>query len=360
MTAARLHGVRDIRLAQEPAPTPGPGTSLIRVTAVGLCGSDLHWFADGGIGDAGLSRPLVLGHEIAGVVEQGPLAGTRVAADPAWPCGSCDQCLAGNRNLCPTVRFAGHGANDGGLRELMAWPDHLLHPLPDSLSDADGAMLEPLGVALHAMDLGRPRPGECIVVVGCGPIGLCAVQVARAAGADRVIAVEPLAHRRELAARLGADVVLEPGPHVGAAVLDATDGRGAGLVIEVAGNDAAVDVSIECARPGGVVVLVGIPDDDTTTFRASVARRKGLTLKLTRRMKEMYPRTTRLVDRGVVDVRSLVSHAFPLAQAAEAFAVAQARSGLKVILTPSAVDAEGTSGSAPAATGPVTASGAAL
>jgi len=259
------------------------------------------------------------------------------------------------------MRFAGHGENDGGLRELMAWPDHLLHPLPDSVTDADGAMLEPLGVALHAMDLGRPRLGECVVVVGCGPIGLCAVQLARAAGADQVIAVEPLAHRRELAARLGADLVLEPGQHVGAAVLDATDGRGAGLVIEIAGNDAAVAMSIECARSGGVVVLVGIPDDDTTTFRASVARRKGLTIKLTRRMKEMYPRTTRLVDRGMVDVRSLVSHTFPLADAAEAFAVAQARSGLKVILTPSSVpDGAATSRGALAANGAVTASSVAL
>jgi len=334
MAAARLHGVGDLQVAREPVPVAGPGMSLICPTAVGLCGSDLHWFTDGGIGDAGLSRPLVLGHEIAGVVEEGPMAGRRVAVDPSWPCGRCEHCLDGNRNLCPSVRFAGHGGNDGGLCELLAWPDHLLHPLPDTVSDAEGAMLEPLGVALHAMDLGRPRLGETIAVVGCGPIGLCAVQLARAAGADRVVAVEPLQHRREAAARLGADVTIDPGKHVAEALLEATGGRGAGLVLEVAGNDAAVGVCVEVARPGGVVVLVGIPEQDATTFRASVARRKGLTLKLTRRMKEMYPRTTGLVERGVVDVASIVSHTYPLDRTAEAFVAAQERRGLKVVVTP--------------------------
>jgi L-iditol 2-dehydrogenase len=334
IAAARLHGVGDLRVVPEPAPVAGSGLSLVRPTAVGLCGSDLHWFTDGGIGDAALSRPLVLGHEIAGIVEEGPMAGRHVAVDPSWPCGRCEHCLAGNRNLCAAVRFAGHGGNDGGLRELMAWPDDLLHPLPDSVDDAQGAMLEPLGVALHAMDLGRPRLGETVAVVGCGPIGLCAVQLARAAGADRVIAIEPLQHRRDAATRLGADVVLDPGAVSPEALLDATAGRGAGLVLEVAGNDAAVDTSLEVARAGGVVVLVGIPDRDSTTFRASVARRKGLTLKLTRRMKEMYPRTIGLVERGVVDVASIVSHTYPLDHVTEAFVTAQERRGLKVIVTP--------------------------
>lgn len=335
MKVARLHGVGDIRLTDEPDPVPAEGESLVRVTAVGLCGSDLHWFTDGGIGDAGLTSPLVLGHEMAGVVVGGPDDGQRVAIDPADPCGVCEHCLEGNRNLCPTVRFAGHGKTDGGLRELMAWPSHLLHPVPDALSAADTAVLEPLGVALHAMDLGKPRLGATVVVVGCGPIGLCLVQLARVAGAGRVIAVEPLAHRRAAADALGADESLDPhDPQILDLVSAATGGGGAHLVIEAAGTDEAVDLAMHAARPGARVVLAGIPSEDSTTFPASVARRKGLTILMSRRMKEMYPRTIALVERGLVDVASLVSHTFALAGAAEAFRVADDRTGLKVVVEP--------------------------
>ncbi|HSK21649.1 MAG TPA: zinc-binding dehydrogenase [Egicoccus sp.] len=335
MRAARLHAVGDVRVEDVTDPVPAGHESLVRVTAVGLCGSDLHWFGEGGIGDATLSEPLVLGHEFAGVVEGGPSHGRRVAVDPADPCGRCEQCLAGNRNLCTDLRFAGHGHTDGGLRELIAWPSELLHPVPDAIGDADAAMLEPLGVALHAVDLGKARLGATVAVVGCGPIGLCAVQLARLAGADRVIAVEPRAHRRDAATRLGADLAIDADePEVLAAIQDATGGRGCDVVLEIAGNDAAVGLSVQAAGQGATVVLAGIPDDDSTTFPASVARRKGLTLKLSRRMKEMYPRTIRLVASGRVDVRAVVTATYPLADTGEAFRVAQAREGLKVVVEP--------------------------
>jgi L-iditol 2-dehydrogenase len=337
MKVARLHGVGDIRVADEDRPSPGLGESLVRVTAVGLCGSDLHWFRDGGIGDAELSRPLVLGHEFAGTIEGGPDHGRRVAVDPARPCGACEQCLEGNRNLCPSVRFAGHGDNDGGLRELLAWPTAILHPVPDTLSDADAAMLEPLGVALHAHDLGKPQLGGVVAVIGCGPIGLCMVALARAGGAVSVVAVEPLAHRRQAATAMGADVVLDAGvDDVHAALADATNGRGVDVAFEAAGNDAGVALAFEAARPGGRVVLAGIPGQDSTTFSASVARRKGLTVKLSRRMKDTYPRATRLADKGLVDLTSIVTHTFPLENAAEAFRAASDRVGLKIIVSPSA------------------------
>ena len=336
MRVARLHGIGDVRVATEEAPVAGVGESLVRVTAVGLCGSDLHWFTDGGIGDAQLTSPLVLGHEFAGVIEGGPDDGHRVAVDPARPCGACEQCLDGNRNLCPTVLFAGHGV-DGGLRELATWPTALLHRVPDSLSDADAAMLEPLGVALHAFDLGKLKIGAVVAVVGCGPIGLCLIQLARVAGASRIIAVEPLAHRRAAAAALGADVVLDAADAGAAlALASATGGRGVDVAFEVAGTDDGVGLAVHAAKPGGLVVLVGIPGDDLTTFPASIARRKGLTLKLVRRMKEMYPRTIRLVDAGLVDVASIVSHTFGLDRAEEAFRLASERTGLKIIVTPGA------------------------
>jgi L-iditol 2-dehydrogenase len=341
---ARLYGAGDIRIGAEDRPAPkgggeagraggadgaggaGEREALVRVTAVGICGSDLHWWTEGAIGDAKLAHPLVLGHEGAGVIESGPRAGQRVAIDPAITCGTCRACRAGYRNLCYLIRFSGHGDTDGMLREVMAWPSSLLHPLPDSVSDAGGAMLEPLGVALWSLDLGHLPFDGTASVVGCGPIGLLLIQLLKAAGASRVIAVEPLAHRREAAARCGADLVLEPD--------EPMSGFGVDVAFEVAGNDDSVRIALESVRPGGRVVLTGIPDGDTTTFTASLARRKGLTIALTRRMNDVYPRAISLAARGVVDLESLVSRRAALSEAADAFTAAVDRSGLKVIIEP--------------------------
>ena len=312
-------------MVEEPRPVPGPGESLVRVSSVGLCGSDLHWFGQGGIGDATLKRPLVLGHEFGGTVVGGPLDGRRVAVDPAIPCGRCARCRKGNPNLCPTVSFAGHGATDGGLREYVAWPTELLNPVPDDFGDAAVAILEPLGVALHAFDLGHVGFASSVAVVGCGPIGLLNIQVARAAGVSSVVAVEPLAHRREAAAKCGADVVLSPE--------EARDYHGeVDVAFEVGGTDDAVWTSMKLVRAGGRVALAGIPDEDRTSFVASLARRKGLTIAMVRRMKDVYPRAISLVARHAVELDFLVSARFPLDQAAAAFKVAARREGLKTVI----------------------------
>ncbi|MFU8875720.1 zinc-dependent alcohol dehydrogenase [Micromonospora sp. SL4-19] len=324
MKVARLHRPGDVRLHDERRPVAdGVDHSLVELTSVGLCGSDLHWFDEGSIGDAVLDRPLVLGHEMAGVIRGGPADGTRVAIDPAIPCDACDVCRAGHRNLCPEVVFAGHGGCDGGLREFISYPTRLLHPYPDSLSDDEGALLEPLGVALHAVDLGHLRTGWSVGVVGCGPIGLMIVQLARLSGASRVVVREPLARRLETAVEFGAEVADDPG------AADSAD-----VVFEVAGTDDGVDEALRMARPGARVVLVGIPAGDRTTFTASLARRKGLTLVMSRRMGEVYPRAIELAARRKVHLAPLVSAAFPLARAGEAMAAAAARDGLKVVVHP--------------------------
>jgi L-iditol 2-dehydrogenase len=184
-------------------------------------------------------------------------------------------------------------------------------------------VLEPLGVALHALDLGHVRVGSSVTVVGCGPIGLLLLQAARAAGATRVSAVEPLEHRRQAALRQGADLAVppqEPTPP-------------ADVVFEAAGSESAVTAAVTAARPGGRVVLVGIPDDDRTAFPAAAARRRGLTLAVARRMGDVYPRTLEVVARGLVDPRVVVSHRFPLEQAEAAFRSAVQRVGLKTVVT---------------------------
>lgn len=329
MRAARLHGPGDLRVADEPTPAVAPDHELVRVEAVGICGSDLHWFDEGAIGDAAVDEPLVIGHEFAGRIAEGPRAGTLVAVDPAVPCDACRWCRRGDENLCDDMRFAGHGRHDGGLREFVAWPRRLLHPLPAGMSAIDGALLEPLGVALHAVDLAHVGLGATVAVVGCGPIGLLVVRAARLAGASRVVAVEPLAHRRAAAVAGGADVVVTPDE-----ARDPTLDGVADVAVEAGGTDDAVDLSLRLAGKGARVVLVGIPDGDSTTFRASRARRKALSLVLCRRMRAAYPRAIDLAASGRIDLSVLDATTFPLDRVEAAFAHALERRGTKVVVVP--------------------------
>lgn len=327
---ARLHGQSDVRLHDEERPRPGAGEVLVRVAAVGLCGSDLHWYSEGRIADCAVGRPFVLGHEIGGVTEDGRV----VAVDPAIPCADCPQCHEGHSNLCQRTLFAGDGVYDGGLGEWVAWPERCLVPLPAPLTPADGAMLEPLGIALHALDLAHLRPGGSLAVLGCGPIGLLVLQVARRAGA-RVFATDLVSrpHRLEAARALGAEVFAAEEGGEGRAILEAAGG-GVDAAVETAGEDAAVGAAVEAVRPGARIVLVGIPTALRTSFVAGTARRKGLTLVLARRMGEVYPRAVQLVTSAAVDVRSMVSHRFPLADVRAAFSAAEQRVGLKVLVEP--------------------------
>jgi L-iditol 2-dehydrogenase len=330
MKVLRLHAPGDLRLNEEAIPTPGMGEALLHVCAVGVCGSDLHWLNEAGIGDARLAKPLVLGHEFTARTD----AGVRVAVDPAIPCGVCEYCKRGDPNLCEDLVFAGHGEQDGALREMLAWPERCLYPLPEALSDADGAMLEPLGIAIHAVDLAQIKVGMSVGVFGSGPIGLLILQLAHLAGAGKIVATDLLPHRAQAAHKLGADETCVVEGNLGMDDADKLAGQRFDVVFEAAGENTAVETAVETARPGGKVILVGIPSDDRTSFSASMARRKGLTLKLVRRMKLTYSRAILLVERGKVDVRSLVTHTFPLERAAEAFAIAARREGLKVMITP--------------------------
>jgi L-iditol 2-dehydrogenase len=337
MKVLRLHGVGDLRLHSEPIPQPAAGEVLLRISAVGICGSDLHWFGEASIGDAQISKPLVLGHEFSAVVEDAnsALNGQRVAVDPAIPCQECEFCLGGNPNLCSNLYFAGHGVDDGALCEYQVWPERNLYPLPDSLKDEEGALLEPLGVALHAVELGVIRPGAAVGVFGVGPIGLMIVQLARLAGASEILVTDRLNQRLETALSMGATQgYLVTDEWDEEELWHATSERGVEVAFEVAGENQAVETAINAVKPGGRVILVGIPSQDWTAFTASTARRKGLTIKLSRRMKFTYPRAMQLVEDGLIDVRSLVTHRYPLSEYEQAFQVAGRREGLKVVIAP--------------------------
>lgn len=331
----RLHGAKDVRVHQEPEPVVAPGEELVRVTAVGLCGSDLHWYEDGGIGESVVDEPLVLGHELGGVVMSGPREGERVIVEPANPCGRCEHCLVGDNNLCPTVRFLGHAPVHGGLRTLMNWPQRLLLPAPDSIKGDHIALLEPLGIALHGIDLGHFKPGMSAGVFGVGPIGLFIVRVLRAMGDGRIIASDVKQHRVEAALASGADEAWPTGE----------DGLPAGIrdvpkvdvAFEVAGEDGALITSMIATKPGGRVVVVGIPPSNRHSFPAGEVRRKGLTVAWSRRMKAIHMlRAIELADHGMVSLDDMITATYPLAEAARAFDDLVARDGLKIVVKPTA------------------------
>ena len=326
MRAARLHGIRDLRLEDLPRPTPGPDQVLLKVASVGICGSDVHYYLEGRIGDQVVTAPIIMGHEFSAWVAElgagvdGLEIGQLVAVEPAISCGECELCRRGHPNLCPNVRFCGTPPVDGVFAEYTVMPAKNCFPLPPELGPAEGAMLEPLGVAIHAVDLAHLRPGCTVAVLGAGPIGLLIAAVARAAGTSEIYMTEPLAYRRQFALDYVADAALNPDDtDVVAEIMRLTGGRGVDVAFEAAGASETPDQAAAVVRPGGKVIVAGIPADDTMTFTASTTRHKGLTIKLVRRMKHTYPRAIRLVQTGMVDVKPLATHVFPLERIAEAF-----------------------------------------
>ena len=326
MLAARLHGPRDLRIEEVAPPAiTRAGEALVRVKATGICGSDLHTYLDGRIGDTKLEVALTLGHEFAGVIERGAPGlepGTRVAVDPAQPCHRCDLCEHGHPNLCRRLHFCGLYPDDGSLAEFISVPTTSCFPVPDAIDDVSAAMLEPLGVALHATDLAKIRIGDRVAVLGAGPIGLLLIQMIKLTGAAEIYISDPLPWRVAQAGKYGA----QPLP-VNAEV---------DVVFEAAWGAAAIGQSVELVRPGGRVVLVGIPSEDQCLFKHSTARRKGLTIVFSRRMKHTYPRAIRLVTTGQADLTGLVSHRYPLVKASAAFALNATYSDniLKIVITP--------------------------
>lgn len=333
MEVLRLHGANDVRIHEEPEPAVAPGEELVRITAVGLCGSDLHWYEDGGIGESVVEEPLVLGHEMGGVIMSGPREGERVIVEPANPCGHCDVCRAGHANLCPDVKFCGHAPIHGGLRTLMNWPQRLLLPAPDSIVGDDVALLEPLGIALHGIDLGHFRRGMSAGVFGSGPIGLFLIRALRAMGASRIVATDALQHRVDAAIASGADeayLTTVEGQPDGIEALEKVD-----VAFEVAGEDAALVSALISVRLGGRVVVVGIPPTNSHSFPAKLARGKGVTIAWSRRMKAIHMlRAIEMADHGTVSLAGMITATYPLADGARAFDDLVARRGLKIIVKP--------------------------
>ena len=333
MTAVRLHGPSDMRVEQVSHPgSPGPEDVLLRVTAVGICGSDLHSYKDARIGDAVIEEPLILGHEYAAVVEEigadprdglgQPLTvGMRVAVDPAQPCWRCEMCEHGHPNLCHRLHFCGSYPDHGSLCQWMHMPARTCFPISDSIDDAGGAMLEPLGIAIHTVDLAKIRVANSVVIMGAGCIGLMILQLVKLSGAEPVYIVDKFPWRLELAKQYGAIPINCDEVDPVQAVHQATGGDGVDIAIEAAWADHSVQQAAEMLRLGGRLVVVGISEDDEMVLKHSTVRRRGLDIRLVRRMKHTYPRAIRLAESGLVDLHGMISHRFPLEKTPEAYAM---------------------------------------
>ncbi len=332
MRAMFVHGPRDLRLGEMPKPQPGPGQVLVRVKSVGICGSDVHSYTYGEIGGTVIEEPLVLGHELSGIVEalgpgvKGPAVGTPVAVDPSISCGHCELCLEGDPHICRENRFFGVAPIHGGFREYLAHPAELVLPLPEGMTFDEGALLEPMGIAMYVTALADVRLGDRVAILGCGPIGLMTIQMVRLSGAAEITGTDLVVERLGAARRFGADMAWNAAHEdVVAKIMDHTHGRGVDIAFETAGAQETVEQAMEIVRPGGTVVLVGVPAEDRISFRASVPRRKGVTIKFDRRMKHTYARCMALWQAGRVNLQAMATHHFPLERLGEALQLVIAR-----------------------------------
>jgi len=328
--AAVLHGIGDLRIEGLADPVPVEGELLIRVRSVGVCGSDVHYYAHGRIGDVVVTSPHILGHETAGEVVDVPDGVTglelayKVAIEPGIPCRDCPMCRTGRYNLCPDIKFLGHPPTPGAYTELIAYPAAWCHRIPEALSFDDGAMIEPLAIAVFAIDEAPVQTGHTVAIFGCGPIGLLIMQVARAAGAGKVLVSEPIKERRQFALKLGADAAFDPrDSDIVANILEATAGQGVDLAVEAAGAPDTYAQAIDVARRDGTALFVGIPEEDAVSIPIHTARRRAVTIVNLRRFRGTYPRAIDLVTRGKVDVRTMATHRFALDNIDQAFQLVQ-------------------------------------
>ncbi len=326
MRVGELIAQRTLRVAEREIPDPAPGEVQVRVTAVGICGSDMHSFSEGAVGDTPCVYPMVLGHEPAGlVVKSGPGvtgwdAGARAAFEPAIYCYHCEFCHSGRHNLCANLRFLSMPSDPGFFRDYVNLPAANLTPLPPAMDLKYATMIEPMAVVLHSMQWAAPATGETAVVFGAGPIGLLTVAALKLTGAKRVWAVEPVAHRREMALRLGADAALDPydGDPVRAIWKDSGN-RGADLVIDCAAKGGSINQSIGVARHGGRVVFTGIPAEVQVPIDFHPLRRKELALYNVRRSNHESELALELLDEHTARFAPLITHERPIEDIQKAF-----------------------------------------
>lgn len=327
MRVAYFTSLRNLEVRDEPRPElTEPTDVLLRIERLGVCGSDVHYYTEGGIGDQRLDYPATLGHECsATVVEVGPgvrglQPGDRVAVDPALSCGHCDQCRAGRANTCRNLRFLGcPGEAPGAAADFHVLPAENCVPIPASMTLEEAALVEPLSIGLYAVRLASLRPGMRAAVFGCGPIGLSVMLCAKATADCKILATDLLDRRLEVAKACGADWTGNARSSDAQAAIARREPMGLDLVWECSGDPACVDQAQRLLAPGGTLVLVGIPGVRRVDFDIHVMRRKELTFKNVRRQRDCVGPAVNLVADRRIDVSPLLTHRFPMERMQEAF-----------------------------------------
>eukprot|EP00088_Acartia_fossae_P043635 TRINITY_DN4600_c0_g1_i10.p1 TRINITY_DN4600_c0_g1~~TRINITY_DN4600_c0_g1_i10.p1 ORF type:complete len:364 (-),score=81.80 TRINITY_DN4600_c0_g1_i10:24-1088(-) len=341
---ATLHKIDDIKLDICPIPEPAPGQVLLKMDSVGICGSDVHYWTHGAIGDFIVKAPMVLGHEAAGVVEKlGPnvknlKVGDRVAIEPGVPCRMCGYCKEGTYNLCPDMQFCATPPVHGNLAKYYVHAADFCYKLPDNMTLEEGALMEPLAVGVHACQRAGVCLGKKVLICGAGPIGLVNLLTAKAMGASEVVITDIMDNRLEVAKSLGADHVYKV--KMGAKAEDMAQdiknilgGTGAHVTIECSGVESSIRFGIFSTRSGGCLVLVGLGRPEVTLPIVNAACRE-VDIRGIFRYANCYPKAIDLVASGRVNVKPLITHRFQLEETVKAFETAKTGAGgaIKVMI----------------------------
>jgi L-iditol 2-dehydrogenase len=326
MLVAEVTGVHKFDLVDRPIADPGPGQVQVKIAAVGICGSDMHWYGEGAIGDSECVYPMVLGHEPSGIITKtgagvtGLAPGDRGTLEPSIFCYHCSNCMRGKHNLCFHIRFMSSGVEPGYFREYANIPVQNFIPIPADMSIELAAIAEPLSIALHSMVFAQVKLGETAAVYGAGPIGLLTIAVLKLSGAGRVWAIEPLAHRRELAKLMGADAVIDPKEvKPDEQVMKETGNRGVDLVIDCASKQDMINQCVRTVALGGRVVLTGIPSEKRVLVDIHTYRNKEVSILNVRRANNEGHFGVELLRDHPKLFAPVVTHNRPLEKITEAF-----------------------------------------
>lgn len=319
MKIALMETPGNIKIKEVEKPKPKDDELLVQIKHVGICGSDIHYYEHGKIGDFVVEKPIILGHESAGVVvDMGKNVknfeiGDSVTIEPGYTCGKCEYCLSGRYNLCPDVIFMATPPYDGAFSEYVAYPAYMVFKLPKNMSTLEGALIEPLAVGIYSTDLGEAKLGQSAVILGSGAIGLCTLMSLKAKGINEIYVVDVLENRLNKAKELGATKTINAKDEDPIkVVMDFTNGEGVDMVYEAAGHPTTILQTSKFVKKGGVVVLIGMSANSVVPYDFGTLMGKEASIKTVFRYRNIYPKAIKSVADGIIPISKIVTNTFKM------------------------------------------------